>query len=101
MAEVKLWKKQAKYVDKDGQERTATNFFVQCGGIMVPVEVKFFENKETGRDDHYRERKVLLTAFAEMLPDKEPSSKRQDVTGQAPAKQPPTLQPLTDSDIPF
>lgn len=33
MAEVKLWKKQAKYVDKDGQERTATNFFVQCGGI--------------------------------------------------------------------
>lgn len=101
MAEVKLWKKQAKYVDKDGQERTATNFFVQCGGIMIPVEVKFFEDKETGRDDHYRERKVLLTAFAEMLPDKEASSKRQDVTGQAPAKQPPTLQPLTDSDIPF
>ena len=52
MAEVKLWKKQAQYVDKDGQERTATNFFVQCGGIMVPVEVKFFEDKETGRDDH-------------------------------------------------
>lgn len=35
MAEVKLWKKQAKYVDKDGQERTATNFFVQCGGIIT------------------------------------------------------------------
>lgn len=101
MAEVKLWKKQAKYVDKDGQERTATNFFVQCGGIMVPVEVKFFEDKETGRDDHYRERKVLLTAFAETLPDKEPSSKRQAVAEQAPTKQAPTLQPLTDSDIPF
>ena len=102
MAEVKLWKKQAKYVDKDGQERTATNFFVQCGGIMVPVAVKFFEDKETGRDDHYRERKVLLTAFAEVLPDREPASKHQAVAGQAPAKQAPVLQPVSNSgDIPF
>ena len=31
MAEVKLWKKQAKYVDKDGQERTATNFLFNAG----------------------------------------------------------------------
>ena len=69
---------------------------------MVPVEVKFFEDKETGRDDHYRERKVLLTAFAEMLPEREPASKRQAVTGQAPAKQAPTLQPASNSsDIPF
>ena len=40
MAEVKLWKKQAKYVDKDGQERTATNFFVQCGEIRKIVFIE-------------------------------------------------------------
>ncbi|MFQ7699726.1 MAG: hypothetical protein ACLRL0_00440 [Christensenellaceae bacterium] len=84
MAEVKLWKKQAPYTNKDGEERTATNFFVDCGGIFVPVEVKYFEDKETGRDDHYRERKTLLTAFADTLPDKEKNSstKKQATTIQ-------------------
>lgn len=68
--QVKLFKKFSNYTDSQGNERTATNFFVDCGGILVPVEVKYFESKETGKDDRYRERRVLLSAFAEELPDK-------------------------------
>ena len=77
MAEVKLYKKMATYV-KDGEERTATNFYIKCGDALVPVEVRYFENKETGRDDRYRERKVLMSAFAEDLPDKPGREKKTD-----------------------
>jgi hypothetical protein len=68
MAMVNLMKKQVSY-EKDGEQKTATNFFAKCGDILVPIEVKYFENKDTGRDDRYRERRVLLSAFAEELPD--------------------------------
>lgn len=74
MAEVKLFKKVVTY-QKDGEDRTATNFYVRCGNATVPVEVKYFENKETGRDDRYRERKAVLSAFAEELPELEPTDK--------------------------
>ena len=67
MAMVNLMKKQVSY-EKDGEQKTATNFFAKCGDILVPIEVKYFENKDTGRDDRYRERRVLLSAFAEELP---------------------------------
>ena len=98
MAQVGLFKKQVEYTNKDGEDKIATNYFVQCGDVMVPVEVKYFESKETGKDDRYRERRVLMSAFAEELPEKDyderKSSKRK--AGKAPV-------PVSDddSDIPF
>ena len=65
MAQVSLLKKNGSYVNKDGEEKKVTNFFVRCGDVLVPIEVKYFESKETGKDDRYRERRVLLSAFAE------------------------------------
>ncbi|WP_251612067.1 hypothetical protein [Pumilibacter muris] len=76
MAEVKLYKKLATYKDKNGEEKTATNFFVGCGDQLIPVEVKFFEDKETGADKNYRVRKTLLSAFAETLPERENSGNK-------------------------
>ena len=43
---VKLYKKHVDYTTKDGEVKTATNFFVECGDVLVPVEVKFFEDKD-------------------------------------------------------
>ena len=62
---------------KDGKEKIATNFYVDCGGILVPVEAKYFEDKETGRDDRYMERKTLLSAFAETLPERQKKEEAQ------------------------
>ena len=67
---VGLYKKKVKYQNAQKEEKTATNFFVKCGDVLVPVEVKYFENKATGQDSHYSNRKTLLAAFAEELPDK-------------------------------
>ncbi len=76
MAEVKFFKKTSSYVDKnDGKDKTAVNFYIKCGDVLVPVQVRYFEDKTTGEDSHYRERKVLLTAFAEELPNKDDSGK--------------------------
>lgn len=69
MADVKLFKQISHYV-KDGETKTATNFFVQCGETMVPIEVKYFENKETGRDNLFTGRKMVLSSYAETLPEK-------------------------------
>ena len=69
--QVKLFKKNVNYVNKDGETKVATNYFVQCGDVLVPVEVKYFENKETGEDKNYRTRRSLMSAFAEELPERE------------------------------
>lgn len=80
--QVNLFKRRVPYVDKkDGKEKIATNFYVDCGGILVPVEAKYFEDKETGRDDRYMERKTLLSAFAETLPERQ---KKEEARGSAP-----------------
>ena len=80
--QVNLFKRRVPYVDKkDGKEKIATNFYVDCGDILVPVEVKYFENKETGRDDRYFERKTLLSAFADTLPERQ---KKEEAQGSAP-----------------
>lgn len=76
MAEVKLYKKLATYTDKNGEEKQATNFFVACGDQFVPIDVKYFEDKETGIDKNYRVRKTLLSAFAELLPEWENNGKK-------------------------
>lgn len=65
--QVELFKKMAKYEDQEGKERTATNFFVKCGDVMVPVEVKYFEDKQTHEDRNYRQRKSIMSAFADEL----------------------------------
>ncbi len=76
MAQVSLMKKKGSYIDgKTGEEKKVTNFFVRCGDVLIPIEVKYFKNKETGKDDRYRERRVLLSAFAEDLPDKDNAKK--------------------------
>lgn len=86
MAEVKLFKKMSKYVANDGEEKTATNFYVGCGDVLVPVEVKYFEDKQTGTDSRYRERRVVMSAFAEELPERTNNGKKQvkPVTEKAP-----------------
>ncbi len=101
MAEVKLLKKLSNYTDSEGKEKTATNFYVSCGGVLVPVEVKYFKDSETGTDGRYRERKVLLSAFAELLPDK-PKSGDNSSSGVSVKGNKPQLQAFDDDgDTPF
>ena len=67
---VQLFKKNANYKDKDGNEKTATNFFVKCGDMLIPVEPKYFPDKETDKDSMFFTRKTVLSSFAEVLPEK-------------------------------
>jgi hypothetical protein len=99
MKEAKLWKRLSKYVTPTGEERTGVNFYVECGDVFVPIEVKFFENKETGRDDQYHVRKQLLSAFADVLPEKSVTSKK---LTDKPSDPPPVSDPSDDDiGIPF
>ena len=68
---VELFKKRAKYVNAQGEEKTATNFYVKCGDQLIPVEVKYFEDKQTHEDKAYGSRKTVLSAFADELPERE------------------------------
>ena len=68
--QVELFKKQSKYVDKDNVERSATRFYVQCGEVLVPIEVTYFKDKETGKDPQYSGRREVMKAFANNLPEK-------------------------------
>lgn len=79
MADVKLFK-QISHYEKDGETKTATNFFVQCGDMNIPVEVKYFENKETGKDNQYLGRKMVLSSYAEEIPEKERNESRDEKT---------------------
>ena len=79
---VKLFKKVVNYVNKDGEAKTATNYFVQCGDVLIPVEVKYFPDKETGEDKNYRTRRSLMSAFAEELPEREKKAVEQAKTQQ-------------------
>ena len=67
---VDLFKKQVKYKDKEGVEKTATNFYLRCGDVLVPIEIKYFPD-ENNVDKAYGARKTVLSAFANVLPDKE------------------------------
>lgn len=72
MTEIKLYKKKVTYKDKStGEEKTAVNFSLKFGDIFVPIEVKFFPDKETKKDPQYASRRAVVLAFAEDLPDKE------------------------------
>ena len=66
---VKLMKKDSSYIDKKtGEQKRATRFYLECGNALVPVEVTYFENAQTGNDHQYAARKAILKAFAEDLP---------------------------------
>lgn len=65
-----LFKKVSKYTTSDGQEKTATRFYLRCGGTLVPVEVSYFEGKDGSKDTQYAGRKAVMTAFADDLPEK-------------------------------
>lgn len=94
MAQVNLLKKKGTYVDKEtGEEKPFTNFFVRCGDVHVPIEVKYYEDKKTGRDPRYRERCVLLSAFAEDLPDRDDK--------KTASKKPVLEQDTPSADVPF
>ena len=75
--QVKLYKKNGEYTTKNGEVNKVTNYFVECGDVLVPVEVKFFEDKKTGEDKNYRTRRTLMSAFAEELPEREKAQKPQ------------------------
>lgn len=72
MADLKLFKKKVTYKDaKDNnKEKTAINFYLKCGDTLIPIEVKFFADKITSKDNQYLGRKSVMSAFAEELPDK-------------------------------
>ena len=99
MANVGLFKKSGTYTDKEGKEKKFTNFYVECGDQMIPVNLAYFENDE-GRDPLYVGRKMVLSSYAEELPEKKTSAK-QDV--KAAEKKKPRLEPIGDDnkDIPF
>jgi hypothetical protein len=72
MAEIKLFKKETSYADRQtGEARQATRFYVQCGDALIPIQVTYFENPETGKDAQYASRKAILKAFANELPEKD------------------------------
>ena len=72
MAEIKLLKKETSYADRQtGEARQATRFYVQCGDALIPIQVTYFENPETGKDAQYASRKAILKAFANELPEKD------------------------------
>ena len=101
MAEVKLYKKLATYTNKDGEEKQATNFFIACGDELVPIDIKYFEDKETGIDKNYRVRKTLLSAFAELLPERENNGKNKTATSKPAASGAESPAPAANSNLPF
>ena len=72
---VKLFKKKTNFTDKDGKERTATKFYVQCGDVLIPIEVTYFKSSDGVPDKAYPSRKQVLSAFAENLPELEKKDK--------------------------
>ena len=92
-AEVKLFKKERTYKDKNGEEKRATNFYVRCGDELIPVEVSYF-GKDDKPDKQYGPRRAILSAFADLLPDRESNGKGKSVSQRANV-------PDYDGDIPF
>lgn len=86
---VKLFKRNVEYTTATGEVKTATNYFLQCGDVLVPIEVKFFADKATGEDKNYRTRRTLMSAFAEELPER----KQNNVSEQSKAVNAPIDDP--------
>ena len=67
MAEVKLYKKDREYTDGKGEKKHATNYYLQCGSELIPIQVTYFGSDEKP-DKQYAPRRAVLSAFAEDLP---------------------------------
>ena len=70
--EVKIFKKTGTYFSKEkNKDVPFTNFYVQCNDQLIPIEVKYFPNPQfENRDPGYQGRFAVLSAFAEILPEK-------------------------------
>lgn len=69
--QVNLFKKITKYMDpKDNVEKQATRFYVQCGDSLIPIDVTYFKDKLTGKDNQYIGRREVMKAFASDLSEK-------------------------------
>ena len=72
IVDVKIFKKEGTYIDKNGKEKPFTNFYLQANDKMIPIEVKYFANdKFEGRDPGYQGRVAVLSLLAQPFPDKE------------------------------
>lgn len=69
---VKIFKKTGTYFSKEkNKDVPFTNFYVQCNDQLIPIEVKYFPNPQCdNRDPGYQGRFAVLSAFAELLPDR-------------------------------
>lgn len=88
---VNLYKKTGTYFsEKDKKDKPYTNFYIQCNDQLIPVEVKYFPNPQfQDRDPGYQGRFSVLSAFAELLPEREEKK-------EAPASTASTTAPSTD-----
>ena len=70
--ELKLYKKEGTYFsEKDQKDKPYTNFYIECNGELIPIEVKYFPNpKFDNRDLGYQKRFGALSVLAEPLPEK-------------------------------
>ena len=91
---VNLYKKTGTYFsEKDKKDKPFTNFYIQCNDQLIPVEVKYFPNEQfQGRDPGYQGRFQVLSAFAEVLPDREPKKETVAADTVDPASQGAALQ---------
>ena len=69
--DVKLYSQKCTYTDKEGKNQPYTNFYLQCGGQLVPIDVKYFKKQNGEKDKGFIVRKGVLEAFADPLPPKE------------------------------
>lgn len=74
--EIKLYKKEGTYFsEKDNKDKPFTNFYIECNGELIPIEVKYFKNpKLDGRDPGYQKRFGALSILAESLPEETPKN---------------------------
>ena len=94
MAQVKIFKKISHY-EKDGEQRTATNFYIQCGDMLIPVEVTYFPDKNTNKDNMYVARKTVLSTYAEVLPAREKDKSAETTEPE----NKPTLEAIGEDDV--
>lgn len=105
--QVELFKKISKYKNKDGENKIAINFYLKVGDEFVPIEVRFFEDKKfNGNDPNYRGRKLLLSAMAELLPERQkPFSNKNEtltISNIDSAEEAASAEsPNEDDDLPF
>lgn len=88
--EIKLYKKEGTYTDKNGKEKQFINFYIQANDTLIPFEVKYFPNpKFDDRDPGYQSRVAVLALLAEPLPEREKTeggeADKNNVANAAPA----------------